>query len=164
MSRQIIYKALLLSVLSLFFFTTYAQNKIIKGKLSSMDDGKNVDLPGVNVTIVGTSKGTTTDGEGNFSLELAPSETSISFSFIGYTTQTIAITNQTFLNITLQTDTEQLEEVVVVGYGVQKKSDITGATASVKGDELYRQPVLTDRKSTRLNSSHPQQSRMPSSA
>lgn len=143
MSRKSICKVLLITVLGLFFLESNAQNRNISGKVTSIEDGKSVELPGVNVTILGTSKGTTTDVEGNFSLELAPAETSISFSFIGYKTQTIAITNQTFLSITLQTDTEQLEEVVVVGYGVQKKSDITGATASVKGDELYRQPVLT---------------------
>ena len=140
MSRKIICKVLLINVLGLFFFGANAQNRSIKGKVTSIEEGKNIELPGVNVTIIGTSKGTTTDAEGNFNLELAPSETSLSFSFIGYTSQTVVITNQTFLNIILQTDTEQLEEVVVVGYGVQRKSDLTGSISSVKEGDLTKIP------------------------
>ena len=143
MNRHTNYKVLLFSVLSLFYTLCNAQNKTIKGKVTSLEDGKNIDLPGVDVIIQGTSKGTATDEQGNFTLVLEPAETALTFSFIGYKKQTVSITNQTFLTIILESDTEQLEEVVVMGYGVQKKSDITGATANVKGDELYRQPVLT---------------------
>ncbi|NOS90733.1 MAG: TonB-dependent receptor [Cyclobacteriaceae bacterium] len=123
--------------------TLAAQVRMVKGKVTTLEGGKSVEMPGVNVVIVGTSKGTTTDIDGSYSLELADSDKELSFSFIGYTMKTVAIGGQTVIDVVLETDTQQLEEVVVVGYGVQKKSDITGSTANVKGDELYKQPVLT---------------------
>ncbi len=136
-------RILIFTVLTAISTSLAAQGRLVKGKVTTLEGGKSVEMPGVNVVIVGTSKGTTTDIDGSYSLELADSDKELSFSFIGYTMKTVAIGDQTVINVVLETDTQQLEEVVVVGYGVQKKSDITGSTANVKGDELYKQPVLT---------------------
>jgi TonB-dependent starch-binding outer membrane protein SusC len=140
---RMVCKILLVSLLTAFQQSAFAQNKTIQGKVASVEDGKTIGLPGVNIIVQGTTKGTNSDAEGNYTLELAQNESSLTFSFIGYKTQTVIVGNQSVINVTLETDAETLEELVVVGYGVQRKSDITGATASVKGDELYKQPVLT---------------------
>ncbi len=136
-------RILIFTVLTAVSTSLAAQIRLVKGKVSTLEGGKSVEMPGVNVIVVGTSKGTTTDIEGNYSLQLADSDKELSFSFIGYTMKTVVVGDQTVIDVVLETDTKQLEEVVVVGYGVQKKSDITGSTANVKGDELYKQPVLT---------------------
>ncbi len=128
-------------MLLLVSFNLIAQERTVTGKVTSADD--KTGLPGVNVIIQGTTKGVSTDLEGNYTLSLAGSENVLVFSFVGYQTQTIQVGNRSVINVTMETDAETLEEVVVVGYGVQKKSDITGSTASVKGHELAQQPVLT---------------------
>lgn len=119
----------------------YAQGRTVTGKVISAEDQQ--PLPGVNVVVKGTSLGTVTDVEGKFTVNLSDGATDLVFSFIGYITQTVAVGERSNLEVSLQTDTQTLEEVVVVGYGIQKKSDITGSTASLKGDELTKQPVLT---------------------
>ncbi|MEO7991804.1 MAG: TonB-dependent receptor [Chryseolinea sp.] len=118
-----------------------AQTKTVKGKVTDAETGET--LPGVNVIVSGTTKGTTTDMDGGFSIDLGANETSLSFTFVGYKTNTVLVGDRTVVDVKLETDVQILEDVVVVGYGVQKKSDITGATGSVKGEELMRQPVLT---------------------
>lgn len=118
-----------------------AQNRTITGKVTSSDDG--LPLPGVSVVVKGTSKGAVTDIDGKYTLDLTPTENTLIYSFVGYVTQTVTADQQTILDIVLQEDTKVLEEVVVVGYGIQKKSDVTGATATVTGAELLKQPVLT---------------------
>lgn len=99
-------------------------------------------LPGANVLEKGTNNGTTTDVDGNFSLSVANTSSVLVFSFIGYTTQEIAVGNQTTINIRLEPDTRTLNEVVVVGYGTVKKSDLTGAVSSVKSQELTAYPAI----------------------
>lgn len=92
---------------------------------------------GANVMVKGTTNGTITDIDGNFTLNDARG--TLVVSFIGYTTQEIAVKgNETDLRITLKEDSELLEEVVVVGYGVQKKATLTGAVAMVEGDEVLK--------------------------
>ncbi|MBL0744271.1 SusC/RagA family TonB-linked outer membrane protein [Chryseolinea lacunae] len=118
-----------------------AQNRTVTGKVTDAEDGS--PLPGVSVLVQGTTRGMATDLNGAYSLELGPGEDVITFSFIGYKAQTITVGDQTTVNVVMETDATQLNEVVVVGYGEQKKSDITGATANVKGEELSKQPVLT---------------------
>jgi len=120
-----------------------AQDKTLSGRVTSKDDAQGI--PGVNIVLVGSTLGTTTDGEGNYQIVFQATDVgkTLSFSFVGYKTQNVIIGDQTRIDIVLESEATSLQEVVVVGYGVQKKSDITGATASVKGDELYKQPVLT---------------------
>jgi len=118
-----------------------AQEKVITGKVTSKEDGQGV--PGANVVVKGTTRGTSTDTDGNFRLDINQTDNVLVISFIGYKTETIEIGNRSEFNVVLESETTQLQEIVVVGYGVQKKSDITGATANIKGEELFKQPVLT---------------------
>ncbi|GHN02736.1 SusC/RagA family TonB-linked outer membrane protein [Cytophagales bacterium WSM2-2] len=117
------------------------KERVITGRITSKEDNQGV--PGANVVIQGTSKGTSTDADGKYELHISPSDNELVISFIGYKTQTVEIGQRAVIDIVLESEATQLQEVVVVGYGVQKKSDITGATATVKGEELYKQPVLT---------------------
>jgi TonB-linked SusC/RagA family outer membrane protein len=116
----------------------FAQDGSVKGKVVS-DVGEV--LPGVNVLIKGSSRGTTTDADGQFTLGNVTPDDVLVFSFIGYTTQELTVGNQTTLNITLTTDMETLGEVVVVGYGTQRKIETTGSIASVKSSDLVQTPV-----------------------
>ena len=110
-----------------------AQNKAISG---TVVDGAGVPVIGASVFVVGnTANGAITDIDGKFSLNV-PSNSTISVSCIGYTTQTIAVGNQTTFNVVLAEDSEFLEETVVIGYGVQKKSDLTGSVASIRSEDL----------------------------
>ncbi|MCQ2129759.1 MAG: TonB-dependent receptor [Bacteroidales bacterium] len=110
-----------------------AQNRQINGKVV---DTQGQPVIGASVFVVGqTTNGTVTDLDGLFNLSV-PAGSSINVSSIGYAAQTIAVGNQTTFNITLEEDTEFLEETVVIGYGVQKKSDLTGAVASVRSGDL----------------------------
>ena len=95
---------------------------------------------GANVIVKGTTNGTMSDIDGKFSLEV-PAGAVLSISYIGYVAQEIPVKNQTDLNILLKEDSEMLDEVVVVGYGVQKKSDVTGSVTSVSKERLEKLPV-----------------------
>ena len=129
----------LLLVLFLFVFTlgaVYAQTVQVKGLVISGSDME--PLPGVNVVVKGnTSIGTITDVDGNFSLSV-PSDAVLSVTYIGFKSQDVLVKGQRTLKIILLEDTEALDEVVVVGYGVQKKANLTGAVASIKSDELLK--------------------------
>jgi TonB-dependent starch-binding outer membrane protein SusC len=92
-------------------------------------------LPGVNVVVIGTTTGTVTDIEGKYSINISPNAV-LEFSFIGYISQKIEVGGKNVIDISLDPDITSLDEVVVVGYGVQKKKLVTGATVSVKGDVL----------------------------
>ena len=126
----------LLSVLFLLSFTlasVYAQNIQVKGTVVSGSD--NEPLPGVNVVVKGTTNGGITDLDGNFTLSV-PADATLSITYIGFKSQEVAVNGQRSLKIILQEDTETLDEVVVVGYGVQKKSVVTAAISKVGADEL----------------------------
>ena len=97
--------------------------------------GDNQPIPGVNVLVKDSSQGTTTDFDGNFSIDVKNGDV-LQFSYVGFQTQAVSITNQTTLNITLQEDAANLDEVVVIGYGTVKKSSLTGAVAQVDGDAI----------------------------
>ena len=98
-------------------------------------------LPGVSILIKGTSSGTVTDIDGAYALPNVPENGVLVFSFLGYVSQEVAVNSNNVININLEPDTKSLEEVVVVGYGVQKKINVTGAVAAVDGDVLVRRPV-----------------------
>ena len=105
-------------------------------------DEKGAGLPGVNIVIKGGTNGTQTDLDGKFTLNV-PDGATLVFSFVGYTPQEVVVGNQTTINITLAPDTKALNEVVVVGYGTQRRQDLTGAVARVDGAEIVNQPVQT---------------------
>ncbi|MDR2919460.1 MAG: TonB-dependent receptor [Tannerella sp.] len=113
------------------------QNQTVKISGTVIDETGET-MPGVNVVVKGTTQGTITDVDGKFSLDVQQGST-IVISFIGMVTQEIVITNQRDLKITLVSDTETLEEVVVIGYGVIKKKDLTGAIGGLKAEQLDQQ-------------------------
>lgn len=100
-------------------------------------------LTGVNVIVRGTTNGGVTDLDGNVQLNDVPENGTIIISFVGYVTQEIAVGNQTSISVTLREDSQALEEVVVVGYGVQRKSQVTGAISSVKSEDMQNR-AFTD--------------------
>ena len=135
----------LLSVLFLLSFTlasVYAQDIQVKGTVVSGSD--DFPLPGVNVVVKGTTQGVITDLDGNFMISV-PSDAVLTFTYIGFKTQEVAVNGKTTLNVVLDEDTETLEEVVVVGYGIQKKSVVTASIAKVSADDLENKaPVRMD--------------------
>lgn len=136
-----------LLLLVIFFLPTLliAQNRTVSGKVSGDDD--NLGIPGASVLVQGTSKGVATDANGNFSLELQAGETVLIISSIGYKTQTIALGERTSINVVLESDAVSLEEVVVIGYGTVRKSDLTGSVSSIRGKELNTVPAINPMQS-----------------
>lgn len=124
---------------SAIFGQTIQLSGVVK---SEMD---NEVLPGVNVVVKGTTHGTVTDLDGRYSLEVSSPEAVIVFSFIGFGHEEILVGSQSVINVVLTTDTNFLDEVVVIGYGTTKRQDVTGAISSVSGDEVRRtNPVTID--------------------
>jgi len=116
------------------------QSITIKGTVVDSLDG--TPIPGVSVLVKGTTQGTQTDANGNYSINAAPDAT-LTFSFVSYNRQEIPVNNQTLINVKLASANQELEQVVVVGYGTQKRSQIVGSVSSVKSEEITKQPVLT---------------------
>nr|WP_199157750.1 TonB-dependent receptor [Pedobacter sp. ASV2] len=114
----------------------FAQNITVKGRVT--DGGDKTTIPSVSVLVKGTQTGTQTDATGTFSIN-APANATLVFTYLGYTTQEVAVNNQTTINVVLQSSTQQLEQVVVVGYGTQRKIDVTGSVGSVKGEDISKQ-------------------------
>lgn len=137
MSKQLFY----LLVLALSALPLSAQVRVT-GKVS---DQMNNPLPGAGITVQGTTKGVSSDFDGNYQIEANEGDVLV-FSFVGFETQTKKITagggNKITINVLLQEEAEQLTDVVVVGYGTQRKSDLTGAVSQVKADAFKNQPVL----------------------
>lgn len=122
---------------SLIPLCTFAQSITVKGKVK---DNTGEPVIGANVTEKGTTNGIITDFDGNFSLSVKQNATLV-VSYIGFVTQEIAVKGNTDLKITLKEDSKALEEVVVIGYGSARKSDVTGSIASVGGDKLREMPA-----------------------
>ncbi len=137
MSKQLFY----FLVLALSALPLSAQVRVT-GKVS---DQMNNPLPGAGITVQGTTKGVSSDFDGNYQIEANEGDVLV-FSFVGFETQTKKITagggNKLTINVLLQEEAEQLTDVVVVGYGTQRKSDLTGAVSQVKADAFKNQPVL----------------------
>ena len=101
-------------------------------------DGTGEPVIGANVVVKGTTNGTITDFDGNYTIEGVPADGVLVFSYIGYLSQEIPVGNQSMIKVTLKEDTQTLDEVVVVGYGTMKKSDVTGSISTAKGDDLVK--------------------------
>ncbi|MCD8166562.1 MAG: TonB-dependent receptor [Bacteroides sp.] len=110
--------------------------KSVSGTVIAASDG--FPLIGASVIVKGTTNGNITDFDGNYVLNEVPENAVLTFSYIGYKSKEIPVAGQSVINVTLEEDSEQLDEVVVIGYGVQKKKLSTGATVQVKGDELAK--------------------------
>jgi TonB-linked SusC/RagA family outer membrane protein len=127
----------ILTVLCLLFFNVAsAQNITVKGVVT--DGGDQTSLPSVSVTVKGTTTGIQTDANGNYAISV-PATGTLVFTYIGYTVQEIPVNNRTTINVALASSSQQLEQVVVVGYGTQRKIDVTGSVASVKGEDIAKQ-------------------------
>ena len=132
-----ILKIFLFSICALFAcaINSHAQS-LVKGTVT---DGTGEPLPGVSIVVKGTTNGTVTDMDGKYSIQAAAKDI-LSFSYIGMTNQDIKVAGRTVINIVMKDDVAALDEVIVVGYGVQKKQSLTGAVSAMKGDELLKAP------------------------
>ena len=124
-------------LLAVFAVGASAQNKLT----GTVVDVKGEPVIGASVVVKGTSNGTVTDLDGKFTVANAPQNGNLVISYVGYRTQTIALGGKSQFNVTLEEDKQLLDEVVVVGYGVQRKSDVTGALTRVGEKELNAKPV-----------------------
>lgn len=136
-------KIRLLIYLLLFgsFLSATAQEIEVKGVITSSEDG--FPLPGASVIISGTTKGTVSDFDGNYVLEGVDSNATLVFSYVGYKTQEVQVNGQTTINIAMETDTAQLEAVVLTGYTKERKVDVTGAVTVVDFKPLQGQSLST---------------------
>lgn len=114
--------------------------RAVSGKVS---DEKGESLPGVSILVKGTNQGTSTDTDGRFSLDVATEDAVLVFSLVGFISQEIPVAGRTFLEVRLSPDTKILDEVVVVGYGTQRKKDLTGAVSVVEPSELKKRQATT---------------------
>jgi hypothetical protein len=130
---------LLMAMILCFAISAQAQDITITGTVTSSEDESG--LPGVNVIVKGTAQGTVTDIEGKYSLDVPGEESILVFSSVGFTKEEVVVGNQTVIDLVLNPDLTALEEIVVIGYGSVKKSDLTGSISSVKGEELERTPM-----------------------
>lgn len=122
-----------------------AQTRTISGKVKGADDG--LEVPGASVLVQGTTRGVATDVEGNFKIDLQPGENVLVVSFVGYKTQNVTIGDRAYVEVLLEADVTSLDEVVVIGYGVVKKSDLTGSVSSIKERELNTVPSINPMQS-----------------
>ena len=118
----------------------YSNLAIVSG---SVTDESGAPLPGVNIFIKGTTIGTTTDVAGRYSLNIEDPNAILVFSFIGFEMQEVNVDNRTEINVTLKQDIQALEEVVVVGYGTQRKSDLTGSVGTIKAEDIQQRQAPT---------------------
>ncbi len=131
-----------LQLLLLLLFSSsivLAQERAITGTVS---ENTGSPLPGVNVIVKGTSIGTVTDVEGKYALSVDQSASILLFSSVGFVSEEIVIENQSVINVTLNEDITALGEIVVVGYGTQKKINMTGSVSTIKNEEIAKQPVF----------------------
>ncbi len=122
-----------------FTLSSFAQQKVIRGQVTTKDGAP---LPGVTVVVKGTTNGTITDVDGKYTLQVPASAKTLVFSMVGFKTKEVPITGKV-INVTMEQESQQLEQVVVIGYGTLKKSDKTGAVLSVSSKDLIH-GVVTD--------------------
>ncbi|MEM9856057.1 MAG: TonB-dependent receptor [Bacteroidota bacterium] len=136
-------KKFLLFFFVLFVFigtsNVHAQERTVTGKVTSVDDG--AALPGVNVVLKGTSTGTVTDIDGNYTISIPSGNATLVFSFIGLTSEEVEIGSRSIVDLQMTSDVTQLSEVVVVGYGQTEKKKLTGAVETVTAEKFEQVPV-----------------------
>lgn len=128
---------LVLLLLHLFTLKSFAQEITVQGKITDATGP----LPGIAVRAEGTTQVTSTNAQGRYTIKAA-GNTSLTFTSVGYKSQTVQVNNRTTIDITLVSESRALDEVVVVGYGTQKKVNLTGSVATVSGDDLIKRPVV----------------------
>lgn len=127
-----------LFVFWLLTLTAQSQDLTVKGRVS---DATGTALPGVSITIKDSQRGAVSDANGSYSLSNVATKATLVFSYIGYVKEEVVVNNRSVIDITLQADTKALNEVVVVGYGTQRKIETTGSIASVKAADLVQTPI-----------------------
>jgi len=130
---------LLAFLLFVGLITTFAQTRDVTGTVTSSDDGATI--PGASVVAKGTTVGTITDMEGHFILKVPANAKTLVVSFVGFASQEVVLNNSKDYKITLKSEQVAVDEVVVVGYGTQKKRDVGGTISTVKGDDIKMTPV-----------------------
>ncbi|RNL91982.1 TonB-dependent receptor [Sinomicrobium pectinilyticum] len=133
-SRQVLISCLSVIVFQITGFTASGQDREVSGTVTSSEDGQ--PLPGVNVIVKGTNNGVQTDFDGNYVIDNVSGDETLKFSYLGFTTREINVDGRSTINVVLEPGQEALDEVVVIGYGSVKKSDLTGAVSSVKAEDL----------------------------
>lgn len=136
-------KSLLLSFIFVFAFVmqVLAQNRTVTGKVTDQENGQG--LPGVTVLVKGTSSGTATGVDGGFSISVPSDDAVLVFRYVGYDSKEVAVANQSTINVKLGAATKNLQEVVVVGYGTQKREELTGSITSVSAESLRNVPIVS---------------------
>ncbi len=132
-------RTLLLGLILVVGTNVWAQTMSVSGKVLEADT--NQPFPGATIIVKGTTNGTISDIDGNYSLTNVPEDGILIFSFIGMESQEVAVAGKSVINISLKSETIGLDEVVAVGYGTMKKSDLTGSVASVRSDDIVAMPV-----------------------
>ena len=125
---------LVLAVQLVFSFSAFSQGRTITGKITDTKTGEV--LPGVNVVQKGTTNGTVTNVDGIYSINVSSNDAVLVVSFIGYSTQEVALNGRTKVDVNLEVSFTQLDEVVAIGYGTVRKRDLTGSVTSVKSEEI----------------------------
>ncbi len=131
---------LLLGVLLFLFSSVVSFGQTERKITGNVLDEQGVPLPGANVQVKGTSKGVSADANGKYAITIAGAANTLVFSFIGYTPQEVSIGSQSIVDVKLAVENKSLQEVVVVGYGTQKKVTLTGSVSDVKGSEIVKSP------------------------
>lgn len=126
-------KIVLLTSMIISFLVANAQERTVTGKVT--DQQENTPLPGVSVLIQGTTTGTITDGDGRYTIEVSDDDV-LSFTYVGYVNEEIAVGNQSVINMAMVPDIQQLNEVVVIGYGKRDKKDLTGSLSNIRSDDI----------------------------
>jgi TonB-linked SusC/RagA family outer membrane protein len=138
MRKQLLSKVLFSMFFVLMGIQMLAQDRTVTGRVTASDDGSGI--PGASISIKGTSKGTSSDADGNYKITVSGSSV-LTFSSVGFNSQDVTVGNKSQINVALATDTKALTEVVVVGYGTQKKSQLTGAISSVTSKQITEMPI-----------------------
>ncbi|QLE02192.1 TonB-dependent receptor [Galbibacter sp. BG1] len=132
-----IYTKLTVCMLMFFGFSSLSAQEIT----GNVTDENNTPLPGANVVVKGTTNGTQTDFDGNYTITVPSNDAVLVFSYIGYNSQEISVSGKSSIDVTLQPDIASLDEVVVIGYGTQERSDVSGAVSTVSSEALEGRPV-----------------------
>lgn len=126
-------KITLLIIMCLGYFS-HSQNISVSGIVTDNADGG--PIPGVNIIVKGSNNGVSSDFDGNYTIDNVPSNATIQFTYIGYITKEIVVNGQTSINVSLEGDVGKLEEVVLIGYGTQKRKEVTGAVSTVTSETI----------------------------
>ena len=137
---KIVYRYLLGLLFLALTTQVFAQDVVISGVVTEKDTG--ITIPGATIQVKGSTNGTVADFDGNYTLAVSSEDSTLIVSFVGYKTAEIQIAGQSIINVALETSLTQLSEVVVIGYGTQKKKVVTGAIASVSAEEITSTPVV----------------------